>query len=459
MSRRTRRKVVKLKRPGPPAPCREMPAAKDGFETVTRYHHWQDELAKRRAQHLNLDEALLDVVPPGGGAVVRPSDLMYSGLLPRVTERWDQRWWTARLLELSHFAIGDFLASMERGLSCRRERGDRATALARYLGWRVHTVIQQRYQKARLGNRVSLDNRVYTLGRSEQLARLAQTNPRSEYGTLHFALAGTRADIIDLTRREVWEIKPAALASEAVLQLWAYIDNHETARVFDLLVEDGAVVPPLDVGDPSTLPPSVLEEFTINLRGVKVPLAIQPYTVNRLPGLILYTVGVDIRQGRQAAAAAIALGRGQANDLLVTVGRSAAERREAAIEIGRMGQYAATGTAVACAAVFVAAGVALAAPGAIGAGAGAAGAGATGAGAGAAGAGTAGIGGQVIRLLPKALEEGARAGVRESAKRAAASVIITTANGQFRLPPETVGPTLDTGVRAGTQLAPRIDSN
>lgn len=437
MSLPTRRKVVRLQQPVPPAPCREMPTTKDPFDALTRYHHWQDEQDKRRAQQANLDEALAGVVPVGADAALRPTDLLYSGRRDEMIRQWDQRWWTARLVELGHFAISDLLASLGHELSCRREHGGLASALARHLGRRVHTVIQERYRKARPGNRVSLDNRVHSAAGSEQLSRLAAKHPRSEYGTLNFALAGTRADIIDLTLREMWEIKPAALASEAVLQLWAYLDNHEIARVFTSLVEDGATVPPMEVGQPATLPGSVLEPIVIRLRGLPVPLSIQPYTLHRLPGLILYTVGIDRRGGRQAAAASIALGRRQLNSLMVTVGRTEAQRREAAIEAARMGQYVATGTVVVCAAVLTYG--ALTGPGAAAAG------------------GADLVGGQVLRFTGrKVLDEGTREAAREVAKRAAGLVIVTTASGQFQLPPEVVGPTLDGGARSGVHLAPSL---
>jgi hypothetical protein len=447
VSVKTRSKVVKLKPPGPPAPCRQMPEPTDAIETVTRYHHWQDERDKRRAVHQNLDEALLGVVPPGMDAAIRPSTLLYGGRLEAVVQQWDQRWWTARLLELGHFPIAEFLATLGRGLSCRRGQWDVAGVLARYLGWRVHTVIQGRYQKAREANRVSLDNRVYTVGGSEQLSRLALLEPRGEYGTLNFALAGTRADIIDFTTREMFEIKPAGLASEAVLQLWAYLDNHEVARTFNALVDDGATVPPLEVGDASALPESVTEPFTIQVRGIKTPLAIQPYTVNRLPGLILYTVGIDVSEGRQAAAAAIALGRNNMNDLMIAAGRTELQRREAAVAAARMGQYISTGVLIVCL-IILTRGAALAAGGAAG---GAAASGGTALGAGEAGGA---VGGQVLRFTArKVLEETTREAVKEASTRAAAAIIITTASGQFTVPPEAAGPVLDANTRAGTQLS------
>lgn len=432
------RRVVRLPLPGPPAPCREMPKAKDAIEAVSRYHHWLDEKAKRNALHVGLDEALSGVVPPGTKGPVTPSTLLYGGRLDAVTLDWDRRWWTARLIELSHFAISELLVNLGHGLSCGRQQFDVANALARYLGWRVHTVIQDRYRRAFIANRVSLDNRVHTVGGSEQLSRLAAAHPRGDYATLNYALAGTRADIIDLTRREMWEIKPAALASEAVLQLWAYLDNHEVARVFDSLVEDGQSMAPLVAGDPMALPKSVLEPFTVKLRGLRVPLAIHPYTVSRLPGLILYTVGFDNRNGRQAAAAAMALGRSQMNELLVVAGRSEQQRREAAIQAAQAGQYISTATVVVCAAILTRGAIGLAGAG----------------GAGGAGGGGA-VGAQVLRFTGrKVLEEAGREAAREVAKRAAAAVIVTTAGGQFELPPEAVGPSLDSGAQAGVHLAP-----
>jgi hypothetical protein len=250
-------KLVRLRRPGPPPGCREMPAPKDRIDALTLYHHWQDEREKRTAQHTNLDEALAGVIPPGGKAAVTPSTLLYGGRLGLITTQWDHRWWTARLIELSHFGIANLLARLGLGISCRRERVRPEEALAHAIGRRVHGVIQAKYRKAYAGNRISLDNRVYTLAASERLSLLAERQPRSDFGALNFALAGTRADVIDLTRREMWEIKPAALAASAVLQLWAYLDNYEVARVFTGLVEDGSSLQPLEPGVPKTLPPSV----------------------------------------------------------------------------------------------------------------------------------------------------------------------------------------------------------
>lgn len=458
--KRRRRKVVKLRIPGPPAPCREMPAADDAVTTLTRYHHWQDEKQKRDAQHLNLNEALEGVIPPSGDAVIVPSSLLYGGQLEANTQQWDQRWWTARLTELGHFGLADLLASLDSRLSCRGFAYDAATALARTLGWRVHVVIQDRYRKARAGNRVSTDGRVYTIGGSERLSELARQNPRGEYATLNFALAGNRVDIVDFTSREMWEIKPASRASEAVLQLWAYLDNHEVARVFDGLVEDGASVPPLVPGNTLNLPQQVLEPFTIRLRGVPTVLTIQPYTVDRLPGLILYTVGADTgRRGRQAAAAAIAQGRTEMSKMLILAQRTEAERRQAEIESLKLAQNVAIGVLVVCVITLIVGGgyiilvgFAPAAPALAPA-------------ATAVVAETAPVMASVTRLvvqravLTETTTTVIPAVVEAIPKAAAGLVIVAAGAGQFTMPPEGIGPVVDAGASAGVALGQNTASD
>lgn len=420
-------KVVRLKPPGPPPACRETPATDDLVLHATRHHHWQDEREKRQAQHRNLDEALSGVVPAASKGPVKPSTLLYGGRLGAVEQDWDNRWWNARMVEIGHFGVAGLLAALDTGLSCLRRDHDPYSALAQHIGRRVHQAIQMRYLRERRANRIALDNRVHTAAGSEQLSRLARKLKRGEYATLNYALAGGRVDIVDFTRREMWEIKPASLASEAVLQLWAYLDNHEVARVFGDLVQDGEPVAPMAPGDTLMLPLSVTLPIKLRLRGVPAPIVIYPYTNSRLPGLILYSVGVGRGRGKPSAAATLASARTQVNDLLVAAGRREQERVEAARKAASTYVLIAAAVAV----ILLARGRVrpLAVPPRFAA--------------------------EVIRLgRGKALDTRSREVAREITKRAAGAVIITTAGGRFEVPPEAVGPLLDGGARAGAQLAP-----
>lgn len=463
--KRPRRKVVKLKRPPDPVPCREMPEPNDAIDTVNRYHHWLDERDKRRSVHANLDESLQGVIPLGGTDPIVPSTLLYAGRLTHEELAWDQRWWVARSTELGHFAIGNLLTALAPD-PCRRDRGFSVASAVFRIGNRVHKEIQYRYLASRRANRISLDNRVHTLSGSETLSVLAARNRRGEFDALNFALAGTRADIVDFTTREMFEIKPATLASEAVLQLWAYLDNHEVARVFAALTDDAvASIAPFQAGNVTRLPKPVLEQFTLQVRGLRVPLTITPYVVDRLPGLILYTVGTGSRQGKGAAAAAMAAGRANVNQLLLAAGRTEQQRREAAIAAWELATNTALvtywtsyvilalfGAAYGRAAPSAGTGTGMGTVTSIGTGAGA--------GVGAAAPGFRGAasllpgGAEVARLTdPQPLKDAVRQAVEKITSRAPPVVTFETASGQFVLPPEAGGAALDAGVRAGSQLA------
>jgi hypothetical protein len=414
-------------------------------DTVTRYHHYRDELDKRRAQHVNLDEALSGALLPGERRSKRASTDMYQGRLEEVVRQWENRWWSARLLELSHFSLSEVLTQFGRGISCRSSRMSPETLIARAIGRNVHSVIQTRYRQYYRGHRVSLDNRIHAVGGSEQLAKLARQDPRSEYATLNFALAGTRSDIVNFYLREMWEIKPAALASEAVLQLWAYLDNHEVARVFNNY--SGHSTPGLEPGNPLTLPPAITEPFQLRIKGLRVPLTIQPYTHHRLPGLILYTVEPGgRRRGKEAAAQAMATGRVQLNQLLAAAGRDAAERRESEVRFWEAAERVATVTAVGCGVVLVVSGgVLLLAPAGAGAGAGVTTA---------ASAETVALAQNVISLAARRelLKAATREAITEVSKKAAGIVVITVAGQRLEVPAEAAGFALDLGLGAGTSV-------
>ena len=436
------RKVVRLRLPGPPPACRPTPEAQDEIEAVSRYHHYRDELDKRRAQHVNLDQALSGALRPGDRRSKPASSHMYDGRLEEVVRQWENRWWSARLTELSHFAVSELLTRFGRGISCRTGKLSPEAVIARAIGRKVHAVIQERYRRHHRGHQVSLDNRVHSVGGSEQLAKLASQHPRSHYATLNFALAGTRSDIVDFYLREMWEIKPAALASEAVLQLWAYLDNHEVARVFNTYT--GTSTPSLEPGNPLTLAPEITQPFQVKLRGLRIPLTIQPYTNNRLPGLILYTIDVNQRRrGKEAAAQEMAVGRVQLNQLLAAAGRNARQRQEAEVKFWEGAERIATVTAIGCGVVvLIIGGVLIFAP--------AAGAGAA--------TMTTGTGeqamAQVISLAARreALRLVTKEAIAEVTKKAAAIVIITAAGQRLELPAEAAGYAIDLGMYTGTSV-------
>jgi hypothetical protein len=346
--------VIRLAPPPPPANCRPAPEPPDKIEAVSRYHHYREERELRDTFYISLEESLAGV-----RGCARPRQRLYGGTLDSVIREWENRWWTGRLIELSFFSISELLTRLGRGISCRRPGMPPPEYLLAWLiGAKVHRRIQRAYRRAYPLSEVSLDNRVSrsAVARSERLSHLAYRDPASIYGALNFSLAGQRCDIIDFTRDQVWEIKPAALASEATLQLWAYLDNYEVARVFERCTRRRDL-PPLHAGSPPSLSPKVTEEFTISFLKGRIQLVVQPFTISRLPGLILYTLRPkDSRRPRQRAQAQamVAEGRVQLQHLLRAAGRSAQEQMEAEIAYWENAQYIATGVLVTCIAVELA---------------------------------------------------------------------------------------------------------
>jgi hypothetical protein len=265
-----------------------------------------------------------------------------------------------------------------------------------------------------------------------------------------WSLAGQRADIIDFDRHEMWEIKPAGVASRALLQVFSYLDNYEVARVVQHYI--GATPPPLAPGSPATLPGRVLKPFELEITQ-EVSLAVAPYVVPDLPGLILYTVRVRTRRQPEPAAArrAFAVTSLDVEQALVAARRDMQqliEIRDA--ETRRLLVYAAL--FVICLGVAVAAAAVAAAAEAAAVGVAASGAAAAGTAAGTTAA--EGLAGEVtylaaVRAAPATIET-----ITAVAPRIAASVTVYFAGQQFVLPPETPGLCIGGGCELGDAATP-----
>lgn len=414
----------------------------DARSGYARYH---DEAERRRSVHLSLDEALSDVRRKG--LPDRPSDNLYNGGLAQETLMWERRWWTARLLDLSvrDSAVGSVLAQVGKALGCRMKALPSAQLGAFLIGQRVHRVIQQRFLDAKPRSIVSCDNRVFSPSHSSaQLASLAKTEPFGVYGALAFALARGRPDILDLgpvdssANGKMWEIKPLALASTALLQLWAYLDNYETARVFSRYA-DRTALQPIGPGTSADLPLGILEPIVVLRFPVKV-IAL-PVTSPTLPGLILYTLALGPGKGRRRAlSAAAADGRVAMSGLLAAAGAESSLESEANLKMWEMAEHIAAAVQIACITTEVALLATVALPvGAIAAGAAevelAAGAAELGQGA----------------IVHNIFRESTRQAIQEVAKKAAAVTVFSTGSRQFEVPTAAGAKAIETGVQIGVQ--------
>jgi hypothetical protein len=424
---------------------------------VTHHHQWEEERDLRNSYHVSLDESLRGVVP----RTVTPSRDLYGGALDNVVASWNNRWWTARLIELGFLPISVLLDPLGRGISCRRRGGpSAATILSWVVGARIHKRIQRAYRVAYHDDAVSVDNRVHAglLDESgERLSNLATRNPASVYGALNFCLAGQRSDIINVSSKEMWEIKPASLASKATLQLWGYLDNYEVARVFERYARGGRLSP-IVPGNPATLNPIVTREFLLTLPRTPIKLLVRPFTSPRLPGLILYTLRVPGPRPSSDAAAAVAVGRVRLGQHLRVGQRTAREQQEAEEAFWESATYVATGVAVTCAALDaeLLVGAAILGVPAMEAALGLGGAGAVGAG-GAVTAEEVAASQQLAKVIPisqaRARVAAAAPELAEVVKQApaAAATVATVVIGakQMDLFPETVGPAIETGMEVG----------
>jgi hypothetical protein len=451
--------VTKVIRPPRPAGCRQGPPPPTSITEP-----FDDELAQRLQLHTSADEALRGVLAPGDRRHVRPSFRLYTTDLrarPRdarareaMFAAWRTRWFFARTEDAQHLPMAALLSGLGRPLLCRNV-DPAMQLLAYFVGRAVHSRIMAAYRSVYRANQVACDNRVFfPAGGSERLSELAEREPRSVYGALNWCLAGQRCDIIDLDRREMWEIKPAGLTSAALLQIWGYLDNYEVARVMSHYHGDPPV-PPLSPGAQATLPRQVLKVFELPLTR-EVTLVIAPFTHKQIPGLILYTVRVKTRPKRPERARArqaVALTSADVEQVLVAARRDMQymiEVKEA--ETRRLLIYAGVAVVVAAAALFAAAAVAAAAAGAGGAavaGGVAAASGSATAG-GLAGAELVVVSAEVVSLAAVRAASGvAVETIVAAAPRIAASVTIYFAGREFTLPPETVGVCIEGGCEMG----------
>lgn len=256
---------------------------------------FNDERSVRLSLHLSADSMLRGVLAFGDRRHVPPSRRLYTSNFnstPASTAArdadiaaWQRRWYIARLQDAQNLPASTLLSALEPPMC--RERASALRALPWLIGRLVHARIMAAYRAEYPANETCCDGRVFfTDGSSKQLSELAQRDPNSVYGGLNYCLAGQRVDIIDLRRGEMWEIKPASMASAALLQLWGYLDNYEVARVEAHYFGE----PPLPVfrpGDRGRLSARVTRPFTLALRG-GYSIVITPFTVSELPGLILY---------------------------------------------------------------------------------------------------------------------------------------------------------------------------
>ena len=213
-------------RPPRPFGCRRPPPP-----PVSISEPFDDELGERLQLHAFVDETLRGVLASGDTRHVRPSYRLYTTDFRRhsrdarardaSTAAWRTRWFYARVQDAQYLPISALLSALDAPLLCRNT-DPAIQLLAYFVGRMVHYRIMAAYRSPYRDNVVSCDNRVFFPDRpSERLSVLAQKDTRSVFGGLNWCLAGERCDIIDIDRGEMWEIKPAALTSAALLQLWA----------------------------------------------------------------------------------------------------------------------------------------------------------------------------------------------------------------------------------------------
>ena len=429
---------------------------------------FEDERAERFQLHDLLDESLADVPAPGDTLPVRPSNRLYTPDFTRpprdrhardsVAAVWQARWPLARVQDAAFRSVATtLLTALGAPLLCRNSRSVPAHLLAYVVGRSVHYRIMAAYRSVHRGDRISCDNRVFFPdGSSQPLSELAAAEPRGEYGALNWCLAGQRADIINLDRGEMWEIKPASLCSSALMQLWGYLDNYEVARVYAYYDGDG-VLPPIRPGMPARLPDDVLRPFPLRLSRDTV-LTITPFTLSDLPGLILYDLEVSKPRRPQAADSVAVRLAMRAVESEVTevlrVARGDARYLIKAKESETRKQVIATAVLVVLTLAVGGAGVAL---GAGGTGA-AAGGMATGGAAvegttlatdGLSAAQTAGVLAQIQRLASTTAANQVALEMIRDVPRVAATVTVYLAGRQFTVPPELATLCLAGGCRAG----------
>jgi hypothetical protein len=448
--------VTKTVTPPPPFASRPRP------KVVTLTEPFDDELSKRLALHALADLSLSGVLAPGDRRHVPPSRRLYIPDLrasPRtaaardaVVDAWRVRWFTARVLETQHQSLAQLLFALAAPLD-NRPTDWAAQELAYYVGRQVHARIMAHYRQAYRANVVACDNRVYFPARtSRRLAELAREQPRSVYDGLNYCLAGQRCDIVDLSRREMWEIKPASMASAAVLQLWGYLDNYEVARVLAHYRRE-APLPRFDVGVPVALPRQVLRAFELRIdRDTR--LVVTPFAVSALPGLILYTVRVKRRRDRAqraVAAQAVAVSDADIQEAMI------AARRDLRDTIAEEDEDARTLIVISGVTVLVIIGIALIIVTA-GAAAGpeaalVGGTGAVAGGVAAAEVATAGVAAEVISLAAYRAAAGvAVETIVAAAPRIAAGITIYLAGRELNGRPESAGLCIEAGCDVGEAL-------
>lgn len=185
------------------------------------------------------------------------------------------------------------------GVKEARKRFGVATSVAalprlQYPTWRdgqlVHLALQEAYRAQFPGRQVVMDRRCYRgsfdagFRLSDLLRSLTRRGvaPDNEYTALdlamrHIAGAALRADIVDVTKGLMYEIKSRRGAPAGVLQLWGYLASYNTvAHLMKLR--------PMHEGT----------EWRPSRRMLAIPLPRNrvaiPFTVPQLPGLVLYDV-------------------------------------------------------------------------------------------------------------------------------------------------------------------------
>ena len=367
-------------------------------------------------------------------------------------DRWRAAWFYALAEEAQHLPLTALVTGLAGPLLCRNP-DPAGQLLAWAVGRLVHLRIMQAYRAEYRGNRVSSDGRVFfPTGASERLSTLAARTPRSVYGALNWCLAGQRSDIVDLDRHEMWEIKPAGLASRALLQVFGYLDNYEAARVAEHYIS--AAPPPLAPGSPAALQSRVLTPFEIDINE-DVSLYIAPYVTPKLPGLILYTPRVKLRRqpaDQALARQAMALTSADVEQAITVARRDVQQLIEVRdAETRRLLVYA--GIFVICVGVAVIAAPIVAAA-------------AAGAGTSTAAVGTAAaiegvadttlVAGEVISLSAVPATTTATQTVAAVAPRIAASLTVYFAGREFLLPPETSGLCIEGGCELGSAVRPPV---
>jgi hypothetical protein len=429
---------------------------------------FEDELAKRLQLHAMMDNSLKGVLTPGDTRHVPPSRRLYTPDYRRAaqdtrardvsSESWRRRWVLARGQDAKYLPLSALLTALGGPLLCRGS-DPLKDLVAFVVGQRIHRRIMAQYREEYRSDEVSCDNRVFFRdGTSERLSALAKKDILSVYGGLNYCLAGQKCDIINLDRGEIWEIKPAGLASAALLQLWGYLDNYEVARVLAHYRREPAL-PPLRAG--RNLPARVTRPFPLQV-DPSLTLLVTPFTIPWLPGLILYTVRPKTRRSkadRAKARQAVAITSEEVAQALATAHQDMLQMIEVKdSETRRLLVY----TAVIVAIIGV---VAVAA--AIAAGAAAAGAAATAeAAAAGAAAGKATFGGvvaaelasaaagEIITLAARRAAISAVTTIAEATPKVAASITVYLAGREFTVPPETVGACIEGGCDAGEAVVP-----